>query len=631
MVDPATRPGVRRLSPNLFAVSDTCNVYVVRDGRSGVAIDFGSGAVLEVLDELGIDRISDVLMTHHHRDQGQGLPRAVEAGIRIWVPPVERDLFEAADEHWQAREIYKNYNTRQDRFSLTRSVPIAGLHAEYRRQFRGGIEFEVVPTPGHTIGSDTILATVDGRRVAFTGDLIAGPGKTWSLAATQWTYNGGEGLAGLILSSVDLKQREPDVLLPSHGEPMDDPVTALDLLVERVGQLRNFREQSESPFGTHLERPYASITKHLLLNRTSNANSYVLVSDSGKALIIDYGYDFSPGWGAGPDRASRRPWLYTIPALKRDFGVERIDVVVPTHYHDDHVAAFNLLRDVEGTQVWAGENMADILERPSRYDLPCLWFDPIRVDRSVPLGEPVRWEEYEITLHPLPGHTLYAVAIGFEVDGKRVLALGDQIHEESWLAYLFHHEMSLGGKPISSLPPPKVLNYVYQNGFRLGDYRTTAEMYQRLMPQILLFGHWPPATSITPEYLEQLEARGARLERLHRELLPLETFDANAGGVTAVIRPYQATVTAGEWVSLSVDCLNPFHQEEDVSVELHVPDGFSVRPGRAHARVPASQQFRAEFEICASSGPMRRARVTADLTVGSRRLGEQAEALVTVR
>ena len=106
MDDASTPSPVGELSPNLFMVRDTCNVYLVCNGRSAVAIDFGSGLVLDHLDELGIDSISDVLLTHHHRDQAQGLPRAVAAGIRIWVPPVERDLFEHADEHWQARDTW---------------------------------------------------------------------------------------------------------------------------------------------------------------------------------------------------------------------------------------------------------------------------------------------------------------------------------------------------------------------------------------------------------------------------------------------------------------------------------------------------------------------------------------------
>ena len=103
--------------------------------------------------------------------------------------------------------------------------------------------------------------------------------------------------------------------------------------------------------------------------------------------------------------------------------------MIPTHYHDDHVAGLDLLRDVEGTEVWAPENVAPILLEPSRYDLPCLWFHSIDVDRVLTLGEPLRWHEYELLLHPLPGHTLYAVAIEVEVDGKRILATGDQQSE----------------------------------------------------------------------------------------------------------------------------------------------------------------------------------------------------------
>src|SRR5215213_9573398 len=117
---------VSEVAPGIFRVRDTCNVYVIRSGddadqdpgddgadgadgadgdRTGIAVDFGSGKVLEHLAEMGIDRLTDVLMTHHHRDQGQGLPLAVAAGIRIHVPPVERELFSHVDEMWRTRAV----------------------------------------------------------------------------------------------------------------------------------------------------------------------------------------------------------------------------------------------------------------------------------------------------------------------------------------------------------------------------------------------------------------------------------------------------------------------------------------------------------------------------------------------
>src|SRR4051794_15765735 len=179
----ATSP-LAEVAPRVFRISDTCQVYVVvaPGTRTGIAIDFGSGLVLDLLAEMGIDRITDVLMTHHHRDQAQGLPRAVEAGIRIHVPPVERDLFDGVAEMWRTRPVDNDYNLRQDRFALVEPVPVHDVVPEYRTASFGGIELTTVPTPGHTTGSVTYLLERAGATIAFTGDLVYAPGKVWSLA-----------------------------------------------------------------------------------------------------------------------------------------------------------------------------------------------------------------------------------------------------------------------------------------------------------------------------------------------------------------------------------------------------------------------------------------------------------------
>ena len=386
-------PPLQQLSDNLFRFEDTCNVYVVRMGTNAVLIDFGSGDILKALPDIGVDRVTDVLMTHHHRDQAQGLRLAVEEGACIWVPGAERDLFTNVEEHWQTRSVRNNYNVREDRFTITESIPITGTLPEYRTTWYGGRPFTVVPLPGHTVGSVGLITRIDGRRVAFTGDLIAGPGKLWSLAATQWSYAGAEGLAATTLSLLDLQDRHPDALLPSHGEVMEEVDDAIDLLVGRLKELLTVR-------GEHLDvierrnQPYVQVLPHLLCNRTAHAMSYVILSNSGRALLIDYGYDQYYGNPAGSDRASRRPWLYTIPVLRKSFDVTRIDVVIPTHYHDDHVAGFNLMREVEEAEIWAAENIANILRDPDYHDLPCLWFEPIEVDRELPLSQKIRWEEY---------------------------------------------------------------------------------------------------------------------------------------------------------------------------------------------------------------------------------------------
>lgn len=589
---------------NLFRFEDTCHVYVIRNGETAVLVDFGDGDVLDRLSTLGVNRVAAVLMTHHHRDQGQGLARAVAAGIPIWVPHTEQDLFRAVDAHWQARPIFNNYSMRQDRFSLLEPVPIAGTLLDYAEHEFGGLRFTVLPTPGHTTGSITLLAEIGGQRVAFTGDLIAAPGQVWSMAATQWSYNGAEGVAASIPSLLDLKAQAPDLLLPSHGDPIAAPGPAIDLLIERFWRLLRLRGQNPRLFELH-ERPYQAITPHLLRHRASVANTYVLLSERRTALLIDFGYDFVTGEASGSDRASRRPWLHTLPALKTQFGVDRVAVVIPTHYHDDHVAGINLLRQAEKTEHWAAESFAEVLENPARYDLPCLWYDPIPVDRRLPLETPIRWEEYTLTLHPLPGHTLYAVAIEFEVDGRRVLATGDQYQGDDGLE----------------------LNYVYPNRFRIGDYAQSAALYRRIRPDIILSGHWNPLW-VTPDYFDRLEAMGAELDALHRDLQPPEP-DLSAEGFLARLTPYQTLARGGQAVTFQVEVRNPFPRPAEATLTIVVPAGWQG-DGPLALALPASGTGTASFAV---TPPLdfagRRTRIAVDLTIAGRRFGQQAEALLS--
>jgi hypothetical protein len=71
-----------RICEDVFLHTDTCHVSVLRhpDRRQAVLVDFGSGDVLDRLGDFGVDEITDVLVTHHHRDQVQGLARAVATG-----------------------------------------------------------------------------------------------------------------------------------------------------------------------------------------------------------------------------------------------------------------------------------------------------------------------------------------------------------------------------------------------------------------------------------------------------------------------------------------------------------------------------------------------------------------------
>lgn len=286
----------------------------------------------------------------------------------------------------------------------------------------------------------------------------------------------------------------------------------------------------------------------------------------------------------------------------------KVDAVVPTHYHDDHVAGINLLKENEGTKVWVADIFSDILRRPEHYDLPCIWYDPIDVDRELRLGEPIVWEEYEFTLHPLPGHTLYAVAIELAVDGKKVLISGDQYHGEEGL----------------------LENYVYPNRFHISDFVKSAALYAAIKPEVILTGHWQPLW-VTPGYFEELAKRGETLERIHRDLLTLEDVDFGAEGVGVRMSPYQSRAFAGETIVLEAEVLNPYQRDALAEVRLEVPPGWVVVPEKAETPLAPSAREKLTFRVTPAGPHKRRVRVGADLRVDGVRFGQQAEALVTVR
>jgi glyoxylase-like metal-dependent hydrolase (beta-lactamase superfamily II) len=590
----------------LTCVRDTCNVWVLRRGRDAVCVDFGTGAVLDRLEELGVDRITDVLVTHFHRDGVQGLARANAAGVRVWVPPVERELFTDASGHWARQQVANSYDLRQETLAPFEDVEIAGTVDEYRTRAYGGIDVYTQPTPGHTMGSVTYLVELGGRRVAFSGDLLHAGGRLWSLAATQWSYSGVDGQAATLLSLRILARHRPDAVYPAHGPALEDPETGIAESERRLAELMELRRSEEMPFAyaRWLEAPWRLVLPHLLLNTTSLATSYALLSDDGAALLVDWGYDLWTGWPYGGRRHQTRPLLESIGPLLRDHGVDRVDAVVTTHYHDDHVAGANLLRDVHGVEVWSPENVAPILESPERYDIPCLWFDPVPVDRVLRFGEPVRWHEHELRVHPLPGHTRYAAAIEFEVDGRRVLATGDQ------------QSITAGGRMIA--------NYQYRNRFAIDDYLASAALYERLRPDLVLTGH-SGAHDLTEPQLERFAADARRISELHRELLPLP----DAEGVFARVAPYRASVEPGGTLELEVELRSPLGEAAQASVSLVVPDGWSVEPADAAAGLEPHGEATVAFRVTAGE-TVGRVPVAADVTIGELVLGLHAEALVTV-
>jgi hypothetical protein len=229
----------------------------------------------------------------------------------------------------------------------------------------------------------------------------------------------------------------------------------------------------------------------------------------------------------------------------------------------------------------------------------------------LPLDEPFRWNEYEITAHEQPGHTLYAVAYSLEVDGVRVVFTGDQ-------------QEGLGGRDGRR----DIMNYQYRNLFRVGDYSRSAALYKRIAPGLMASGHWEPRWA-DAAYLDYLVESGAYVDELHHRLLPLDELAIGADGQVAVIAPYRARVARGDTIAYTVRVRNPFAEPADARLGIVVPLGWRSPEAATRIRLGPHEEATVEFNVVAAT-PGRRQRLAVDVSIGDLLLGQHAEALVDV-
>jgi glyoxylase-like metal-dependent hydrolase (beta-lactamase superfamily II) len=122
------------------------NTYLVADEQSSVAVMIDAGGPIEpllaLIDERGY-RLSHILLTHHHHDHVAELDAAMRRhpDAEVLIHPLERELVPAAGGDLNPGE--------------TLSV--------------GGLEIELLHTPGHTLGMVSLL--INGTDL-FTGDTL---------------------------------------------------------------------------------------------------------------------------------------------------------------------------------------------------------------------------------------------------------------------------------------------------------------------------------------------------------------------------------------------------------------------------------------------------------------------------
>jgi glyoxylase-like metal-dependent hydrolase (beta-lactamase superfamily II) len=609
--DSATHGALVRLSPSLYWYRDTCNVYLLVRGDRGLLIDFGSGGVLEHLAETGVREIEWVLHTHHHRDQCQGDHLLAERGVRIAVPEREAALFAETDAFWRLKRIYDNYDVSSIGFTLPRSVPVARTLRDYETFGWRGHDIRVLPTPGHTKGSVTFVADVDGIPTAFCGDLIAEPGHVHTIHDLQWQY-GLPDAAGAALHSVTLLAGLPlQRLCPSHGHPTDDAPAALRLLEPKLrllyGLQGEMRKNRVWPVWPHsVDQPKAKVLPHLWANPHSVANCYALMADDGRALLLDYGF---PSWDHMA--ADLRFVEHSLDDLKAVAGLRAVDAVIPSHYHDDHLAGLPWLQQTQNTQAWIFENFAEIVSNPAGYNVPCLLPHPIRVDRALPDRGRVSWDRWTFDVFHMPGHTWWALGLFGEIDGTRVAFTGDNLLQ-------------------GTVSPLRAAAPVYRNKMLADSIAVGVRRLMEFEPELILTGH-TGALRVDRKMLEDFHGWAKQLEGVFRTLVavPAEVnfaLDPNF----AVLYPYRNPARPGDRLPIELRVTNHGSRDAVARASLVTPPGWSVSPGATETAIAAGESGALHFVVEVAPGAAGRQVLCAELTLGDRRFGQIAETLVDV-
>ncbi len=471
----------QKVIPGVYRYQDSCNVYAVQGSDGMLVIDAGSGRWLDRVSELPAAPAA-LALTHYFRDHAAGAVAAAARGIPVYVPEHERAVLADPGQHFRARETYVIYDNLWNLFAPIEPVAVAGLLRDYDRMRLAGLEVEVIPLPGCTLTQVGLAVALPGfdRQVVFCGEAIHSPGRVPRVAPFQYNYNDMSGAGNAWYSARSLRRREPAALMPSLGEPiLDDTDRALSGLEKNLrALLAPYRYGEPGPPG-RLDK----VTDHVFLDTDSGSNNWFVISDSGKALVIDYGYYSSPFGSAFPGYSSppnRRPLLHGLEALERQFGIDRIDVALISHFHDDHVCGLPLLQRLFGTEVWAAENFADLIAHPEAHCFPCNWPQPARVDRRIRLDEEVEWEEYRFHFAAMSGHTRFASLIGFEADGMRFAHTGDQ--------YFFQGDFRNWSEN------QRMQNHVYRNGALLNGYEESGRWMLEWRPQVVIQGISPPSS-----------------------------------------------------------------------------------------------------------------------------------------
>lgn len=601
--------------PDLFVWSDTCNVYVLRDGEAAVLIDLGDGSVLDRLPDLGVRRVEWVLFTHHHREQCQGAPRLEGSGAKMAGPEAERSLFERPTEFRKMKvslgDAFTVYGSSYVRPPV-QPIPLDRAltnNAVFRWR---GHEFSCLSTPGNSPGAMTYRLELNGRQLAFSGDVMLAGARMHTWFDTEWDYGFAAGIQALARSVAALAATDIAWLLPSHGAPIRDPRTQL---AEYEAKLRGLErlyvrgygvEGASAAYQDKVSTPtlitnVVQVSPHLFKFKRTNfwPNFGLILADSGRALVVDCGLLDVKFLDASLD------------GMRRHFGLKAIDAVIITHMHGDHFLQAPHLRKQWGAQVWALDRMVDKMEHPERFDYAAPiqaygdGLDSVRVDRAFHDGETFDWEGYHFTVDWMPGQTEFALCLHGRIDGRQVAFTGD----------------NLFGDPDDPTQTGHEAMVAHNSAILEEGYIYAGEYLHRLDPDILVGGH-SFVMDHPARFIERFRRWSYQMRDAFQSLSAEPDYRYGFDPFWVRAEPYRVTVRPGQTELVNIHVRNFLSRPQAHRIQILTPPGLMAHPAILEGELPGASQrsFPVRLEAAASAGAGVRI-VGLDVTLDGRRYG----------
>ncbi|MFT4547897.1 MAG: glyoxylase-like metal-dependent hydrolase (beta-lactamase superfamily II) [Verrucomicrobiales bacterium] len=609
--------------PDLFVWTDTCNVYVLRDGDAALLIDLGDGSVLDQLGEIGVGSVEWVLLTHHHREQCQGIGKIDRSVTKVAAPKAEQALFE------KPTEFRKWYPKLDDEFSVYGAsyarppriaIPLDRALEPGEDFTWRGYKISCQSTPGHSPGGMSYVVRRGNMSIAFTGGVMHDGSKMTTWFDSEWDYGFAKGIDTLIASVGLLIEQKLDLALPSHGPAIRKAQTQLatyrrKLTAFRKSYVRGYPVSGSKPEERDsISKPTAiplisQVTPHLykLSHQTQGKNFAIIISDSGKGLILDC--------GLFPELMLHK----MIFDMRQRLGLKEIDAFWISHMHGDHFLLGPALKKKYGAKAWTLDRIVDKCEHPRRYDYAALvsaysdGFDGMKIDKAFRDGETIEWEGYKIHVDWMPGQTEFGCCLWLELDGKRIAFTGDNLFGNPADEKQDGHECVVARN-----------SAIFEEGYVYGS-----RYLMDLKPDIVMGSH-SYVMDNPAAFLERYHEWSKHIITLYRDLLPEKDYEYLFDPYWVSAFPYRVDFSKHEVQTVTVTVRNFRATPQQHRIELKLPAGVTAKPAVLEGLVPAESRrsFEVELTVDSDAIPKGLQIVPFDITLDGKRYGELFDFLI---